>query len=236
MRDDGGEAAQAGAIGRCDGLEWQSRRGRHVPRRRCPAKGYANFCGYPSGRGAGFAHPLTRVCIACIRTSARHAEPAPRLNTWWPLTPSADAMLAMTNGDIMINQLCGSGHRGVTRTRRRDAYTLARSPPRQMRSKRALVRAYLVSILDIALSRGHADRANAVLAAWKAGQADVGVTIFGSQTDAVGDPVASGELLKQAGFLAMDDAADLARFIGSLASCQDRYGTDLARQNSRLRR
>jgi hypothetical protein len=127
----------------------------------------------------------------------------------------------------MINQLWGVviggllGLGGATLT----PWLAARRD--RMRS-RALVRAYLVSILDIALSRGHADRANAVLAAWKAGQADVGVTIFGSQTDAVGDPVASGELLKQAGFLAMDDAADLARFIGSLRAVRidmDRLST-----------
>jgi hypothetical protein len=87
---------------------------------------------------------------------------------------------------------------------------------RDRRRSRAFVRAYLVSILEIAKSRGHVERANSVLAAWKVGQIDVDITTFGSESDAIGDPVANGEMLKQAGFLAMDDAADLARFIGSL--------------------
>jgi hypothetical protein len=80
---------------------------------------------------------------------------------------------------------------------------------------KAYVRAYLVSILDIAEARGHVDRAKAVLEAWRSGN-DVQISQFGSQSEAIGDPVASGELLKQAGFLGPDDAADLARFIQRL--------------------
>ena len=83
------------------------------------------------------------------------------------------------------------------------------------RSK-AFVRAYLVSILEIAQSRRHVARGNSVLEQWKAGKTDVDITTSGSQSEALGDPVASGELLKQAAFLDPDDAADLAQFIGSL--------------------
>jgi hypothetical protein len=93
---------------------------------------------------------------------------------------------------------------------------------------RAYVRAYLVSILDIAHARGHVARANDVLGAWRAGNTAIEINTFGSQTDAIGDPVASGELLKEAGFLGMDDAADLARFIGSLRAVRidmDKLGT-----------
>jgi hypothetical protein len=83
---------------------------------------------------------------------------------------------------------------------------------------KAFVRAYLISIVEIAQSRGHVARANALLEQWRAGKTDVDITTFGSQSDAIGDPVASGELLKQAALLDPDDAADLARFVGSLCA------------------
>jgi hypothetical protein len=81
---------------------------------------------------------------------------------------------------------------------------------------RAFVRAYLVSILEIAESRGHLARAKAMLERWKAGDTDASLITYGSQSDSVGDPIANGDLLKQTAFLNPVDAADLARFIGSL--------------------
>jgi hypothetical protein len=92
---------------------------------------------------------------------------------------------------------------------------------------RAFVRAYLVSIIDIAEARGHVARANAVLTAWRAGR-EMEINYFGSQSEAIGDPVASGELLKQAAFLGADDGADLACFIGTLRAVRidiDKLGT-----------
>jgi hypothetical protein len=81
---------------------------------------------------------------------------------------------------------------------------------------RAYVGAYLVSILDIAESRGHLARAKAILERWEAGDTEAGFIIYGSQSDSVGDPVANGDLLKQAAYLDPTDAADLACFISSL--------------------
>jgi hypothetical protein len=76
-------------------------------------------------------------------------------------------MLAMTNGGHHDKSALGSGHRGLLGLGGATLTPWLAARRDRMRS-RALVRAYLVSILDIALSRGHADRANAVLAAWKA--------------------------------------------------------------------
>jgi hypothetical protein len=127
----------------------------------------------------------------------------------------------------MVNQLWGViiggllGLGGATLT----PWLAAR---RDRARSRSFVRAYLVSILDIAQARGHVARANAILEAWKAGNADIEIKYFGSQSEAIGDPVASGDLLREAGFLAMDDAADLARFIGSLRAVRidiDKIGT-----------
>jgi hypothetical protein len=81
---------------------------------------------------------------------------------------------------------------------------------------RALVRAYLVGILEITESRGHLARAQAMLERWKGGDTTANLITYGSQSDSVGDPVANGDLLKQAAFLDPADAADLARFILSL--------------------
>jgi hypothetical protein len=47
-----------------------------------------------------------------------------------------------------------------------------------------------------------------VLEAWRSGKGDVQINYFGSQGEAIRDPVTSGELLKQAAFLGPDDAAD----------------------------
>jgi hypothetical protein len=115
----------------------------------------------------------------------------------------------------MINQLWGViiggllGLGGATLT----PWLAAR---RDRARSRAFVRAYLVSILDIAEARGHVERAKGVLEQWRSGKGDVQISYFGSQSEAVGDPVASGDLLKQAGFLSPEDAADLARFVQRL--------------------
>ena len=118
-------------------------------------------------------------------------------------------------GDVMSSQLIGVVIGGLIGLA---GATLAPwlAGRRDRTRARAFVRAYLVSIVEIAQSRGHVARGNAVLEQWKAGKTDVDITTSGSQSEALGDPVASGELLKQTAFLDPDDAADLARFISSL--------------------
>lgn len=81
---------------------------------------------------------------------------------------------------------------------------------------RALVRAYLISLLEIAEARGHTELAERVLAEWRRGN-DLSLEYFGSDEDAAkADPVANGDLLRQASFLKKEDAADLARFVAIL--------------------
>jgi hypothetical protein len=46
-----------------------------------------------------------------------------------------------------------------------------------------------VSIIDIAEARGQVERAKKVLEQWRSGKGDVQISYFGSQSEAIGDPV-----------------------------------------------
>jgi hypothetical protein len=80
-------------------------------------------------------------------------------------------------GKTMVNQLWGVivggllGLGGATLT----PWLAAR---RDRTRSRAFVRAYLVSILDIAEARGHDDRAKKGLEAWRSGKGDVRISYF----------------------------------------------------------
>jgi hypothetical protein len=78
----------------------------------------------------------------------------------------------------------------------------------------ALVRAYLVGLLDITEHRRHVELAQAVVEQWKAGK---NLYYVFHISDALrNDLIETGDLTKQTSFLKKDEAAELARFIGAM--------------------
>jgi hypothetical protein len=88
------------------------------------------------------------------------------------------------------------------------------SSRRERQKAQALVRAYLIGILEISEARDHVRRAQAVLASWGSGN-DITFEFYAGDS-LKNDLVESGELAKQTSYLNEDDAADLARFISKL--------------------
>jgi hypothetical protein len=82
---------------------------------------------------------------------------------------------------------------------------------RERQKAEALVRAYLIGILEITEAREHVKLARHVIACWRAGD-DIPFEFFGNDT-LKNDLVEVGELAKQTTYLNRDDAANTARFI-----------------------